>query len=78
MKLKGHIAYDDAGNVVAFLENEAGQMMEVGTESVDWQRFDTPVKAKEAAAEKLRHDLAESLEAAALDFKRGRITISLT
>lgn len=77
-KLDGSIGYGDDEKVHAFAENKDGDVLTLHSEPVNWQGFDTPMKAKESAALICRNLAAIQLRELAEQFDNGKIIPELT
>ena len=72
--LTGQITSDDHGHVFAFVTNEAGRTLEIHSEPIPLERFDTPAKAKEYAALRCRDLATVKLRHLADCFENNRVT----
>lgn len=66
------------GVVYAWQQSEDGDPFTVGHELVDFQRFDTAEKAKQAAAETLRFRMADQAETDAANWRRNWVETDLS
>ena len=76
-KLTGSIAYDGIGKVHAFAENSDGDVTTLHSEEVNWQKFDTALKAKQDAALICRNIAAAQLRELSDQFDHGKIVPEL-
>jgi hypothetical protein len=77
MTITGTITNDGKGNLVAYVLNDYGNPLEIGTEQIDFAAFSSTKQAKEDARRKLCHNVANALYDAALLWRSGHVETDL-
>ncbi len=75
--MKINIAYDYAGNINLFIINKDLDQLEVHSEVINWQKFDSNLAAKKAAIICAKEHSIRELKQAIENIEKGNIEYDL-